>query len=38
MYDETEGTHVIHVKNKGKNGNKKIEDKNTVHQTGVLNR
>lgn len=31
MYDVTEGTHVIHVKNKDKNGIKKIEDKNTVY-------
>ena len=32
MYDVTgRGTHVIHVKNKDKNGIKKIEDKNTVY-------
>lgn len=30
--------HVIHAKNKDKNGIKKIEDKNTVHQTEFSNR
>ena len=39
MYDVARrGTYVIHVKNKDKNDIKKIEDKNTVHQTGFSNR
>ena len=39
MYDVTEGnTCNSCVKNKDKNGIKKIEDKNTVHQTEFSNR